>query len=214
MRLDPHRVRRSYDTVAARYADEFVDELERKPLDRALLSVVADDVVQRGGGPVGDLGAGPGHVASFLAGRGVDTVALDLSPAMATIAHHRLGVASVAGSLTALPFGARALGGAVAFYCLVHLDEDAVEVAARELARVIVAGGPLLVAFHTGTEVRHLDSWHGSAVDLDFRFLEPGPVAAGLERAGFVVEAVLERQNYPDEGETRRTYVLARRRRP
>ena len=211
MSIDPQRVRRSYDTVAAQYVDLFADELAGKPLDRALLSVVADDVARRGGGPIGDLGAGPGHIASFLAGLGAEVLALDLSPAMATIAHGKLGVAAVAGSLTALPFGDGALGGAVAFYCLIHLDDEALDRAVEELARVISAGGPLLVAFHTGTDELHLDTWHGHDVDLDFRFLEPGPVSSRLEHAGFAVEAVVDRQHYPDEGPTRRTYVLARR---
>ena len=157
MSFDPATVRHSYDRVAGRYADEFVDELEHKPLDRALLSVVADDVARRGTGPIGDLGAGPGHVGSFLAGLGAAVVAVDLSPAMAAIAHDRLGLAAAAGSLTALPLRPGSLGGAVAFYCLIHLDEQGLEAAAGELARAIADGGPLLVAFHTGREVRHLD---------------------------------------------------------
>ena len=211
MKIDPGRVRRSYDRVAARYADQFVDVLAGKPLDRALLSVVADDVAGRGGGPIGDLGAGPGHVGAYLAGLGARVTALDLSPAMAAIALSRMGVPAVAGTLSALPYGPGALGGAVAFYCLIHLDDPTLEVAARELARVVVDGGPLLVAFHTGREVRHLDTWHGEDVDLDFRFLEPGPVGDRLERAGFVVEMTTQRRSYPDESDTLRTYLLARR---
>jgi SAM-dependent methyltransferase len=113
--LDPGSVRRSYDRVAKRYADNFVNELDHKPFDRALLSVVADEVGHRARGPIGDLGAGPRHVASFLAGRGVDVTVLDLSPAMAEIAHDRLGRAAVAGSLVSLPFGSGALDAAVAF---------------------------------------------------------------------------------------------------
>ncbi|HLM62757.1 MAG TPA: class I SAM-dependent methyltransferase [Acidimicrobiales bacterium] len=198
--------------MAARYAEELIDELDHKPLDRALLSVIAEDARSRGLGPIGDLGAGPGHVAAFLAGLGATVVTLDLSPAMAAIARHRLGLAAVAGSLTSLPFGRDALGGAVAFYCLIHLDEDGLDAAAHELARVVGAGGPLLVAFHVGEEVRHLDEWWDEEVDVDFRFLEAAPVADRLERAGFAVEAVLERASYPEEVETRRSYILGRRR--
>ncbi|HMG41557.1 MAG TPA: methyltransferase domain-containing protein [Acidimicrobiales bacterium] len=213
MRIEPAQVQRSYDRVAERYAEMFVGELAGKPLDRALLSVVAEDVAGRGGGPqlIGDLGAGPGQIGAYLAGVGAEVTALDLSPAMATLAHDRMALPAVAGSLTALPYGPGSLGGAVGFYCLIHLDDHALDVAAGELARVVVAGGPLLVAFHTGREVRHLDTWHGEDVDLDLRFLEAGPVGDCLERAGFVVELTAERRPYPDEGDTRRTYLLARR---
>ena len=211
MGLDPGNVRRSYDTVASRYADELLDELTYKPLDRALLSVVAEDVAARGAGPIGDLGAGPGHVASFLSGLGAAPVALDLSPAMAVIARHRLGVASVAGSLTSVPLRRAALGGAVAFYCLIHLDDPGLAAAAAELARVVAPGGPLLVAFHSGEEVRHLDDWWDQPVDLDFRFLTAARIAPLLEGAGFAIEATLTRSPYAPEHPTTRTYLLARR---
>lgn len=209
--LDPSSIRRSYDRVASRYAAEFVDELGYKPLDRALLTVLAADVRGAGHGPIADLGGGPGHVASFLAGLGADVLALDLAPNMAAIAHHRLGLNALAASLAALPLGPATLGGATAFYCLIHLDDDGLDAAARELARVVAPGGPVLAAFHTGEEVRHLDEWWGREVDLDFRFLEAHQVTDRLDHAGFTTEAVLVRASYPEETDTRRTYVFARR---
>lgn len=215
MGLDPHDVRRSYDRVADRYADALSDELDHKPLDRALLSVLAADIGSRGRetGPIGDLGAGPGHVAAHLAGLGASVLALDLSPAMAAVGRDRLRLATVAGSLTSLPLRTGALGGATALYCLIHLDDEGLDAAVAELARVVADGGPLLVSFHTGEEVRHLDEWWEAPVDLDFRFLQPEPVAERLERAGFAVEATLQRVAYPEEADTFRTYLLARRRR-
>ena len=48
-------------------------------------------------------------------------------------------------------------------------------------------------------------------MDLDFRFLETPVVVAALEAAGFEMEAQLERTHYPEEVETRRSYLLARR---
>jgi SAM-dependent methyltransferase len=210
-RLDPSSIRRSDDSVASRYADEFVEELAYKPLDRALLTVLAADVRRAGHGPIADLGGGPGHVASFLAGAGADVLALDLAPNMATIAHHRLRLNAVAASLASLPLGCADLGGATAFYCLIHLDDDGLDAAAQELARVVALGGPVLAAFHAGEEVRHLDEWWDHAVDLDFRFLDACQVTDRLDHAGFTTEAVLVRASYPEETDTRRTYVLARR---
>jgi trans-aconitate methyltransferase len=63
----PGAVRRDYDRVAERYAAEVGDELRGKPLDRALLDALAETT---SGGPVLDLGCGPGHVTAYLAGRG------------------------------------------------------------------------------------------------------------------------------------------------
>jgi hypothetical protein len=44
-----------------------------------------------------------------------------------------------------------------------------------------------------------------------FRFLEMADVADVMKREGFGVQARLERTSYPDEIETRRGYLLARR---
>ena len=69
-----------------------------------------------------------------------------------------------------------------------------------------------MISFHIGDEVVHLDEWHGHAVDLDFRFLQPAAVTAVLDAAGLTVEASLERAAIPDhEAPTRRCYLVARR---
>ena len=82
---------------------------------------------------------------------------------------------------------------------------------AMEQARVVAPGGPLLVAFHSGEEVRHLDDWWDQPVDLDFRFLTAARIAPLLEGAGFAIEATLTRSPYAPEHPTTRTYLLARR---
>jgi SAM-dependent methyltransferase len=144
---------------------------------------------------------------------GVPTIAIDLAPAMATIAHHRNRVPSAAGSLTALPLADASLAAAVVLYAVIHLDDTGLAAAAAELARVLRPGGVALVSSHIGDEVRHIDEWHGERVDLDFRFRHPEALGRVLAGAGLVVEATLEREPIPDvEAETRRAYLIARRR--
>jgi SAM-dependent methyltransferase len=212
--LDPATVRSSYDRVARQYADEFDDELSHRPLERALLGALPDLAgLDATPGVVADLGAGPAHVARHMRAAGVPTIAIDLAPAMATIARHRNRVPSAAGSLTALPLADASLAAAVVLYAVIHLDDTGLVAAAGELARVLRPGGVALVSIHVGDEVRHLDEWHGERVDLDFRFLNPEALGRVLAGAGLVVEATLEREPIPDvEAETRRAYLIARRR--
>jgi SAM-dependent methyltransferase len=211
--LEASTVRGSYDRVARRYADEFDDELSHRPLERALLSALLDLAgLDARPGVVADLGAGPAHVARHLRSADVPTVAVDLAPEMAAVAYHRNRVPSAAGSLTALPLADGSLAAAVVFYAVIHLDDAGLAAAAGELARVLRPGGVALVSFHVGDEVRHIDEWHGEAVDLDFRFLQPWEVRRVLAGAGLAVEATLEREPIVDvEAQTRRAYVLARR---
>lgn len=210
--LNPHHhsVRLSYDAVAEQYAAGFRDELAGKPLDRALLGCLAEQVGERA--PIADLGCGPGHVAAWLAGQGVAAVGIDLSPGM--IAAGRRYYPEVEfreGDLLALPAADGEFGAALALYSIIHLQPGELSRAFKEVHRVLRPRGLFLVSFHAGSEVRHLGEWWGHAVDVDFRFFEPPDIADAIEAAGFRTEMRLERVSYPGEVDTRRAYLLARR---
>ncbi len=200
--------RRAYDLVAARYAAELGAELGGKPLDRALL----DALTELAGGPVLDVGCGPGHVAAYLADR-VPVVGVDLSPRMC--AHASVPVC--AGDMTALPFRSRTFSALVCFYAVIHLDAGERAAAYREFARVLVPGGHALVAFHVrddeiqAGQQRTLTQWWGHEVELTFRFLDPARETEALAEAGLVVTARLDRAPDPRaEHASDRTYLLVR----
>jgi SAM-dependent methyltransferase len=208
--MDADDLRTGYDQVAEDYAAQFGDELASKPLDRALLNAFAEQVPA--GAPVADVGCGPGQVAAYLADRGVPTLGVDLSPGMVRVArrlHPRLEFRT--GSLLELPTPDCAWAGVTAFYSIIHLEPDALPSACDEFYRVLVPDGLLLLAFHAGREVRHLDEWFGHPVSLDFYFFDPDDVADLLSSRRFSIEARLVRGRYPHEVDTRRAYLLARK---
>jgi SAM-dependent methyltransferase len=193
----------SYDLVADAYADALIDELDRKPLDRALLAAYAEEVAGRG--RVADLGCGPGHVGAALAARGVDVEGSDLSPGMIAVARRRFPALSFAvGDLRALDRPDGAFAGVVAFY---HLPTDELPAAFAELRRVLRPGGPALIAFHAGTDTVHLDTWFDRPVDATWWVHPIEAVVAAAAGAGLAAEAVLDRAPYPEEHPTRRGYV-------
>ena len=203
-------VRHSYDAVAEAYLAQLGDELEHKPLDRALLQMVLER--RDANRLVADIGCGPGHVAGWLAERGATVVGIDLSPEMVALgSRHFPAVEFRQGDLLVLPAADGEFGVVVALYCLIHLAPEELGPAASELHRVLAPGGVLLVSFHLGSEVRHRSEWFGQQVDVDFRFYELDQVSVPLEAAGLVVDVRLERAPYPEEAETRRGYLLARR---
>ncbi|KRV48604.1 hypothetical protein AQ490_24465 [Wenjunlia vitaminophila] len=203
-------VRHSYDTVAEEYAARLHDELAGKPLDRALLTCLMEQTEP--GTAIADLGCGPGHVAAWLAANGARAVGIDLSAGMVEAGSRRFPrVEFREGDLLDLPASDGEFGSAVALYTIIHLRPGDLLHAFGEAARVLRPSGLLLLSFHIGDEVLHLDEWWGHDVDVDFRFLEPAHVAGLLEAAGFVVEMRLERSHYAHEVETRRAYLLARR---
>lgn len=76
----------SYDTVAVSYADQVRNALAAQPYLRAVLTLFAGEVRASGGGPVADVGCGPGEVTAHLNELGVDAFGIDLSPEMVAVA--------------------------------------------------------------------------------------------------------------------------------
>jgi SAM-dependent methyltransferase len=210
-------VRATYDAVARAYDAQLGDELDGKPLDRALLEGFIE---LAGVGTIADVGCGPGHVTRFLAARHADVIGIDLSPRMIEIARERApALAFAVGSMTKLPAADDAWSGAIALYSIIHLTADERAMTCREFARTVRPGGWLLVAFHIDSpdfaagDVNHLTDWFGEPVSLDAFFLEPADVIRDMEAAGFTIMSTLVRQPWPDvEYPSRRSYILAQRR--
>lgn len=212
MTQGPEQVRAFYDTVAAEYAAHFADELDGKPLDRALLERFAADV--RSAGPVYDLGCGPGgQTTAFLHALGVEVRGMDLSPAAVAEAGRRhLEIGFEAGDMLALPLEDGAAAGIVAFYSIVHFSPGQLRTAFGEMQRVMRPGAPLLLAFHVGEQVVHVDEMFGRQASVDFAFHGTEDVEAALRGAGLREVETIIRQPYPDvEHPSVRAYVFARK---
>jgi SAM-dependent methyltransferase len=199
----------SYDRVAEEYARRIYGELQHKPLDRQLL----DQLVRRVGalGPICDLGCGPGHVARYLHEQGANVLGIDLSPGMVEMARHLSPAISFQpGNMLALDVEDNAWGGIAAFYSIIHIPHAELLRVLVELRRVLKPGGWLLVAFHIGEEMVHLDEWWGERVGVDFYFYQAGEMSGYLAQAGFVDIEVFVRDSYPAvEYQSRRAYIFA-----
>jgi ubiquinone/menaquinone biosynthesis C-methylase UbiE len=138
----------AYDAMAVRYAEFSRGELDALPLDRAVLAAFAEHVRTGGGDLVADLGCGEGRIGAHLAGLGLDTLGIDLSPALIRIARATYpGLRFAVGSMHALPLPDGALGGAVSWYSVIHAVPDDLPAYFAEFARVLRPGGYLLAAF-------------------------------------------------------------------
>ena len=206
------RVRSAYDNVATSYAEHLVDELDGLPFETWLLDRV---VAGAAGQPVVDLGSGPGHVTSYLAGRGADATGIDLSPAMVAEARRRFPALTFeVGDLRRLSRPAASAGWAavLGWYSLIHFAASELPAAVAALARPLAPGGWLVLAMHAGTAVRHMDEWFGHEVDLDFVLHDRADVVRAVEAAGLIGLEWYLRGPVTARGETsERLYVVARK---
>jgi SAM-dependent methyltransferase len=203
----------SYDRVAANYAEQFRDEMDKKPFDRKMLDWLAEKV--GGLGVICDMGCGPGQIARYLRGRGVKVCGVDLSPEMVRQAQSlNPDISFQQGDMFALAdIADNSYGGTAAFYAIVNIPRPAVVRALQEVRRVLRPNGVLLLAFHIGQGIKHVDELLGEEVSLDFFFFETGEVKDYLRTAGFALEEAVERDPYSEEVEyqSRRAYIFARK---
>jgi SAM-dependent methyltransferase len=202
----------TYDRVVDDYVENVFDELKDKPLDRQLLDRFALRV--RRLGTACDLGCGPGHVARYLHERGAAVRGIDLSPEMVKMARQlNPEIEFDQGNMLALDLPDESLGGIAAFYSIIHVPPEEVVAALRECHRVLKPGGLVLLAFHVGQEVKHLDEWYGHAVQADFYFFRPEAMTVYLREAEFEVEESIQRAPYEGvEYASQRAYLVAHKR--
>ena len=204
-------LRNGYDRVAEEYAKHFFDELDKKPFDRRVLDDFAKSI--RPGGLVCDMGCGPGQIARYLRGKGLNVCGVDISNGMVELASRlNPGIQFQQGNMLALDFADSSLAGIAAFYSIIHVPQSDLVRALSELKRVLEPGGLLLLSFHIGDLVVHRDEFLGAQVSLDFAFFTPAEITDCLIAAGLRVESVQERDPYPDvEYPSRRGYILSSR---
>lgn len=193
------RTRASYEIDAEGYAEEVSDLLAGHPHLRASLDVLVQDVRERGGGEVADVGCGTGYVVRHLHEAGLQAMGIDLSPAMIRIARRQNpGLRFEVGSMTDLGLPDASLAGIVAFWSIVHVPDHALPGVLGELRRVLCLGAPLLIGFHVGDTGEHTDiGYTGRVIDLDSYRRRPEDVCERLRSAGFAIDA--EVVLHPDE---------------
>ena len=205
------RVAGAYSVVAGDYADELLDELDRKPFDRWLLERLATEA----DGPVADVGCGPGQITAHLALAGADVRGFDLAPGMVDEARRRFPELRFdVADLRALPRPEDGSGWALvtAWYALVHLATSELPGAVAALAAAVRPGGRLAVALHEGHEVKEVEDWFGRGARLTFTLHPRAAVIDAFRAAGLdAVEWYLRSPSSTTEAQTERIYVVGTR---
>ncbi len=198
------RLPSSYDAVASEYEATFLDELDGKPEDQAMLR----DFIEGTNGLIADLGCGPGQVGRFVRSRGRTVIGVDISAAMAKLASGRLDGALVS-DIRRLPLAGSSLGGAVALYSLIHLPREELGRALAEIRRVLRPGGRLLLSAHEGEGLIEQHEFLGHAVPFVATLFSFDELVNATQGARLDVTMSLRREPLDTEHQTGRIYVAA-----
>ena len=210
--MTQHDIIDCYNKTAKNYAEKYLNELSKKHLDQLLLKSFAAE--NAGRGKMIDLGCGPGQTTKFLSDCGVDDIiGTDISAEMINVARSIYPQLSFEiADMLSLPYPDHYFGSAIAFYSIVHFTYDQLEVAFREIKRVLVNNGEFLFCFHVGDELVHLDNFLDKQVNIDFYFFEVTRITDLLKEAGFTIIDTIERQPYPSvEYPSKRAYIRTKK---
>jgi SAM-dependent methyltransferase len=185
--------RTSYDTVAADYADLVRDAVDSQPYLRAALRVFADGVQALGGGPVVDLGCGPGHFTAHLGELGLDAFGVDLSPGMVELARREHpGMRFEVGSMTDPDLLVGPLTGALVWWSLIHVPDAEIPLVLRHVHEALRPGGSVSIGFHVGDETRlKTEGYGGHPMRVHVHRRRPEQLVDWLHEAGFAIDAQL-----------------------
>lgn len=185
--------RASYDADAEGYADRVRGLLDGHPALRATLALFAELVRDAGGGPVADVGCGPGHVTRHLADLGVDAFGIDLAPEMVALARRdHPDLRFEVGTMTDLDLPDDSVAGVLASWSVIHVPDEAVPQAFAEFRRVVRPGGPVLVGFHVGDGTHtSTTGYSGRPIHVESHRRRPEQVSRWLREAGFGIDSEL-----------------------
>lgn len=205
-------VRTAYDAVAARYADQFKDTLDDRPVERGLLAAFAELARHAPAGPVADLGCGPGHIAAHLHGLGLPVLGVDQSGGMLALGAARYpGVRFALSSVTRLGLADNSCSGVLSRSSVIHLPPALLASALTEFARVLVPGGWLMLSFSATDGPEPPYEYYDHRVAAAYRWW-PDHVASLLRTVGVTETARLTENPGPeDRRQFRVASILARK---
>jgi len=202
-----------YDVAADAYV-QFVgtdiNAVTEHPIDQSLLMAFIELIRRQAVRRVADVGCGPGRVASLMADHGLEVLGVDVSPAMiaiASAAHPHIEF--VEGRLDALPIESKALAGAVCWYSTIYTPLNRIAEAFKELARVLIPGGHLLLAFQTEGEPLHREDAFGSGLPLISYRHRVSDIVGHLEESGFRICTTAIRAPELEHETTSQGFVVA-----
>ncbi len=201
----------AWDAVAEEYARKYQDEILLKPIVAEFIREFVADLPEDG--LICDMGCGPGQVARFLHGEGRRTTGIDLSPEMIAMAKALNPEIPFTAADVLLLSEAQRYDAVIGLYFIVNFPVELLPKVFAKLHRIIKPGGKLLLSFHTGSdELFRVESLWESGKPLSFWFFNPETISTLLEENGFQIEAVKQREPYPEiEYQSQRTYIFARK---
>lgn len=202
---------KAYSSAASEYKSFFINELQKKSLDRKLFDLFYDKVVNRG--KVLEIGCGPGEISNYLWMKGLDITGIDYSAEMINTAKEfNSSIDYKVGDVFNLDYENETIAGIAAPFLIVNFDADEVAEAFKEINRVLIQNGVFLVTFHIGNdETSVYENFLNKGKKISFTFFKLETIKRILNETGFQITETVIKEPY--EGEVKvRSFIFAEKR--
>ncbi|MBN1411299.1 MAG: class I SAM-dependent methyltransferase [Spirochaetales bacterium] len=200
----------AYSRIARTYKNLFINELQKKPLDRKLYDLFFEKTVNKG--KVLEIGCGPGEISNYLWMKGLDITGIDSSPEMIKAAKAYNGeIDFQTGNVFDLVFPDESIMGVVAPYLIVNFDVAEVREAFSEINRVLNRDGIFLVNFHIGNdETVVYEDFIEKGNRISYTFFKVETIKKLLVESGFELTETVTKEPYDGE-ETVRAFIFSKK---
>lgn len=187
--------------------------------DRGIVRGYLDSLCERTreGGPILDLGCGPGWETATLHQRGFVAVGFDISRAFLEHARREHPADGyVRGDMRRLPFPAATFAGCWASASMLHMASDDLDSALAEVARVLESDAGFVASVQVGEAEGFVPRKSAPGTELFYGYRSPEDWRARIEAAGFVVDDLVAElfdveQSHLNEGAQGWATAIARR---
>jgi ubiquinone/menaquinone biosynthesis C-methylase UbiE len=206
--MDQKQINDAYNRAAGKYAEQYYNELDYKPLDRQLLDRFCSLTGEKG--TVCDMGCGPGEVADYLHKKGLKVEGIDISEEMINEAGKlNKKIDFKVDNMLCLNINDNYYTGICSFYAIVNFRYNDIKNIINEYYRVLKDKGILLLAFHSGRGELLAEDFFETGKPLLFYFLNEDKIINILKDTGFNITDALVRYPYKEEYPSKRTYIFA-----
>jgi ubiquinone/menaquinone biosynthesis C-methylase UbiE len=199
-----------YDLTARKYADAFLDEMEKKPFDANLLQRFAKMLPNDA--RVVDFAMGCGHTTAYLKNCGIEHISgMDLSVKAVELAGINFpDVEFLVADMVKTGLPESSLDGILCFYGIVHFSIPDLELAFKEWRRLLKKDGKGIFSFHVGTGELAVEGFLDTpGANAVWKYFMPDEIHELLRNAGLEIEETVVRYPYKEiEYESQRCYII------
>lgn len=198
-----------YDKGHYEYFNKFSDELIKKPYDEQFLQRFLN--LLPGGGHILDVGCcSTAQQARYFYQNGFKVTAIDLSEkCVETARKHFPHIVFKQMDMTNMNFGDASFDGINAFYSIIHIPDEKLDVLFFDCNRLLNDGGLFAVTVHAGDFYGYFKE---NGIPVFYRTYSQEDLEGYLEKYGFEIVEINQRKPiYDFEFQSERIYLIARK---